>query len=79
MSFVQFILFNPRQEAALQMLPGSARITNKDVQALYPEVHAESHPPRPRRSGQPQRAAQAGREARLLLRAAQRLSARARA
>jgi len=34
---------NPRQEAALQLLHGgSTRITNKDLQALYPDVHAET-------------------------------------
>jgi ATP-dependent DNA helicase RecG len=34
---------NPRQEAALKMLHnGSSRITNKDLQTLYPDVHAET-------------------------------------
>ncbi|MBW4436286.1 MAG: putative DNA binding domain-containing protein [Pleurocapsa minor GSE-CHR-MK-17-07R] len=34
---------NSRQEAALRMLHnGSTRITNKDLQTLYPDVHAET-------------------------------------
>jgi ATP-dependent DNA helicase RecG len=34
---------NPRQEAALQyLLSGHSRITNSDLAAVFPEVHAET-------------------------------------
>jgi ATP-dependent DNA helicase RecG len=34
---------NPRQEAALQfLLSGHSRITNSDLAAIFPEVHAET-------------------------------------
>jgi len=37
------IAVNPRQESAIAFLhAGNSRITNKDLQALYPEVHAET-------------------------------------
>jgi ATP-dependent DNA helicase RecG len=37
------IAVNPRQESAIAFLQaGNSRITNKDLQALYPEVHAET-------------------------------------